>query len=116
MRVVGLPLHLWSCEVFKRIDDGCGGFVVVDEDTDSLTELQWAQILVKHTVRVLPNTAQVVVGSVCYSFHLWWETRPCFPQVVSAGRNYREDVLREGEEEGESSWLALGVKERKWSS
>ncbi|RVW73524.1 hypothetical protein CK203_060047 [Vitis vinifera] len=47
VRVVGLPLHLWSHEVFKRIDDGCGGFVAVDEDTDSLTELQWAQILVK---------------------------------------------------------------------
>ena len=70
MRVVGLPLHLWSCEVFKRIDDGCGGFVVVDEDTDSLIELQWAQILVKRAVRVLPNIALVVVGSGCYSFHL----------------------------------------------
>ncbi|RVW71875.1 hypothetical protein CK203_058388 [Vitis vinifera] len=50
VRVVGLPLHLWSREVFKRIDDGCGGFVAVDEDIDSLTELQWAQILVKHAV------------------------------------------------------------------
>ena len=39
VRVVGLPLHLWSREVFKRIDDGCGGFVAVDEDIDSLTEL-----------------------------------------------------------------------------
>ena len=39
VRVVGLPLHLWSLEVFKRIGDGCGGFVVVDEDTRSLFEL-----------------------------------------------------------------------------
>ena len=39
VRVVGLPLHLWSLEVFKRIEDGCGGFVVVDEDTRSLSEL-----------------------------------------------------------------------------
>ena len=79
MRVVGLPLHLWSREVFKRIGDGCRGFVAMDEDTNSLTELQWAQILVKRAVRVLPNTAQVVVGSGCYSCHLWWETPPYFP-------------------------------------
>ena len=39
VRVVGLLLHLWSREVFKRIGDGCGGFVAVDEDTDSLSKL-----------------------------------------------------------------------------
>ena len=37
VRVVGLPLHLWSREVFKRIGDGCGGFVIVNEDIDSLS-------------------------------------------------------------------------------
>ena len=78
VRVVGLLLHLWSREVFKRIGDGCGGFVAVDEDIDSLSELQWARILVKRVERVLPNTAQVVVGSGCYFFHLWWETPPSF--------------------------------------
>ena len=31
VRVVGLPLHLWSREVFKRIGECCGGFVAVDE-------------------------------------------------------------------------------------
>ena len=40
MRVVGLPLHMCSREEFKRIGDGCGGFIAVDEDTTSLTELQ----------------------------------------------------------------------------
>ncbi|KAJ9671259.1 hypothetical protein PVL29_027308 [Vitis rotundifolia] len=35
VRVIGLPLHFWSLEVFKRIGDGCGGFVAVDEDTKS---------------------------------------------------------------------------------
>ena len=42
VRLVGLPLHLWSLEVFKRIGDGCEGFVAVNEDTKSLSELQWA--------------------------------------------------------------------------
>ena len=35
VRVVGLPLHLWSCEVFKLIRDGCGCFIAVDENTAS---------------------------------------------------------------------------------
>ena len=33
MEVVGLPLHLWSREVFKSIGESCGGFIVVDEET-----------------------------------------------------------------------------------
>ena len=55
VRVVGLPLHLWSTEVFKRIGDWCGGFVAVDEDTVSSSELQWARILVKRADREFPT-------------------------------------------------------------
>ena len=33
VRVVGLPLHCWSGEMFKRIGDCCGGFIEVDEET-----------------------------------------------------------------------------------
>ena len=33
VRVVGLPLHCWSEEMFKRIGDCCGGFVEVDGET-----------------------------------------------------------------------------------
>ncbi|RVW34955.1 hypothetical protein CK203_098268 [Vitis vinifera] len=47
VRVVGLPLHLWSLEVFKSIGDGCGGFIAMDEGTKSMSEMQWARILVK---------------------------------------------------------------------
>ena len=53
VRMVGLPLHLWSSEVFKLIGDSCGGFIVVDEDTDSMAELQCARILVNVVVRGL---------------------------------------------------------------
>ena len=53
VRMVGLPLHLWSHEVFKLIGDSCGGFIVVDENTDSMAELQCARILVNVVVRGL---------------------------------------------------------------
>ena len=55
VKVVGLPLHLWNHEVFKLIGDGCGGFIVVDNKTDSMVELQWARLLVKMAGRDLPT-------------------------------------------------------------
>lgn len=39
MRVLGLSLHLWSRKVIKKIEDCCGGFVLVDEDTIDLNQL-----------------------------------------------------------------------------
>ena len=39
VRVVGLPLHLWSREVFKRIGECCWGFVAVDVETAFFSQL-----------------------------------------------------------------------------
>ena len=67
--VVGLPLHLWSREVFKLIKDGCGGFIAEDENMTSMAELQWARILVKLVGRDLPTSVQIVVGLGSFSFN-----------------------------------------------
>ena len=47
VRVVGLPLHFWSQEAFRKIGDCCGGFVAVDENTAKCKELRWARISVR---------------------------------------------------------------------
>ena len=39
VRVVGLPVHLWSRKVMEKIGDACGDFLAVDEDTDKLGKL-----------------------------------------------------------------------------
>ncbi|RVW28242.1 hypothetical protein CK203_083673 [Vitis vinifera] len=39
VRVVGLPLHFWSKEVFKKLGDSCGGFMAVDEETSCFSQL-----------------------------------------------------------------------------
>ena len=39
IRVVGLPLHLWTGEILKKVGDRCGGFVAMDEGTASKTDL-----------------------------------------------------------------------------
>ena len=100
VRVVGLPLHLWNCEVFKLIGDGCGGFFAVDENTNSMAELQWARSLVKLVGRDLPTFVQIVVGSGSFSIHLWWETLPWYSQVVPAGRLLGEGVSTDEDEAG----------------
>ena len=53
--VLGLPLHLRSRVVFKKIGDECGGFVGVDEDTTLMTNLLWARILVHPVGSSLPS-------------------------------------------------------------
>ena len=98
VRVVGLPLHLWSREVFKSIGDGCGGFIAVDKNADSMAELQWARMLVKVVSRDLPTSVQIVVGLGCFSVQLWWETPPWFSQVVSEGSLLGKGVTVDEEE------------------
>ncbi|RVW24003.1 Zinc finger CCCH domain-containing protein 45 [Vitis vinifera] len=66
VRVLGLPFHLWSWEVFKKIGDYYGGFVAMDEDT---------------------------ACSVSFFFWLWWEAPPCFLLVMSRSCNNKHGEL-----------------------
>ena len=63
VRVVGLPLHLWSREVFKSIGECCGEFVAVDEETTFFSQLQWARILVNVSGKNWPGSLQVEAGN-----------------------------------------------------
>ena len=65
MKVVGLPFHLWSREVFKSIRESCGGFIAVDEETTFFSQLQWTRILVKASRKIMPGSLQVVARNFC---------------------------------------------------
>ena len=39
VRVVGLLLHFWNLDVFKKIGDSCGGLIRVDEGTSTRVSL-----------------------------------------------------------------------------
>ena len=67
VRVLGLPLHLWSREVLIKIGDCCGGFLEVDEGAENAVQMQWARILVRLNGRSLPASLQLVVRSSSYS-------------------------------------------------
>ena len=96
VRVVGLPVHLWSRAVMKKIGDACGGFLAVDEETDKLGELGWARILVKLKKTEPPNTVEVAIDGARFRMQLWWELSPQHTTVASAEQkrspsSYRED-------------------------
>ncbi|KAJ9705957.1 hypothetical protein PVL29_003866 [Vitis rotundifolia] len=89
VRIVGLPVSLWDREILRRIGEECGGFLVVDSQTEKLGELQWARILVKTNGEERPNEVEVWVEDLCYSLTLWWEVRPVL-RMVSAGLRGRK--------------------------
>ena len=97
VRVLGLPLHLWSREVLQKIGDGCGGFVALDDDIAMLSHLQSARILVRSCGRVKPGSLQVVVGASSFSIQLWWEVPPSFSMLVPRYNNNGDCGLEEGE-------------------
>ena len=37
-KLIGLPVHLWSRSIIRRIGDRCGGFLAMDEDTTFLSD------------------------------------------------------------------------------
>ncbi|RVX00178.1 hypothetical protein CK203_026678 [Vitis vinifera] len=100
VRVMGLSLHLWNREVFKKIGDSCGGFIAVDESTGALKELQWARILVKVEGMGGPSSLQVVIGNTCYAIQLWWEMLPRVTDVIPADSYGKGKKMEVREEEG----------------
>ncbi|RVW56016.1 LINE-1 reverse transcriptase-like [Vitis vinifera] len=113
VRVVGLPLHLWSREVFKSIGDCCGGFVAVDEDTTLFSQLQWARILVKNSGMKRPGTMEVEAGNTRWELCLWWEAIPRVLQDGSCLRMQRRSEWEVRDEGGGASRAESRVREPK---
>ena len=73
VRLLGLPLHLWSNPILKRIGDRCGGFVAEDENTVFRSEPRWARIRVKWDGSSNPRSVVVSKEDRSFMIQLWWE-------------------------------------------
>ena len=82
IRVVGLPLHLWTGENLKKVGDSCGGFVAMDEGTASKIDLLWARILVKMNSNAKHDSVNLKAGDRVYVVQIWWEIRPTVVEVI----------------------------------
>ena len=111
MKVVGLPLHIWSREVFKSIGERCGGFIAVDEETAFFSELQWARVLVRASGKFRPRTLQVAIGNFCWTVSLWWETSPWFSEVVARSAWFKDERREVRDEGGGETSASVSVKD-----
>ena len=101
IRVLGLPLHLWTEEILKKVGNGCGGYVAMDKETEQRKDLRWARILVKQDRKGKPSSAHLLVGARSYELQLWWEIQPRVMEVYPR-RCSSKDFMADssGEEEG----------------
>ena len=76
VRLLGLPLHLWSQSILKRIGDKCCRFDAVDENTELLNDPRWARIRVKWGGSSSPGSMIVSEGDRNFEIQLWWELQP----------------------------------------
>lgn len=95
IRIVGLPLHLWSHRVFKEVGGACGGWVETEEATELKNHLKWARIKVRGDGTLIPNTLKIEAEGILFEIQIWVEA----PVRTKAERR---------EEDGNNRW----VKER----
>ena len=76
IRVVGLPLHLWTLEILKKIGDACRGFLALDKVTTLRTEVMWAKMLIKVVGKSRPSAVNILEGSRSFELQIWWEIPP----------------------------------------
>ena len=103
IRVVGLPLHLWTDQILEKIGNGCGGYIALDKDTAQRNDLRWARILVKKDRTRKPSSANLLAGARSYELQIWWELQPRVMEVYPRGcRNKNFLMTSSGEDEGKT--------------
>ena len=63
IRVIGLPLLLWTREILKKLGNRNGGFLAMDKGTTLKMDLLWARILVKMEGKEKPSSVNILVGA-----------------------------------------------------
>ena len=98
VRLLGLPLHLWSRPILKRIGDRCGGFVAEDVNTEFRIDPRWARIRVKWDGSSNPKSVVVSEEDRSFAIQLWWEIQP---QMSWESRTSKQNRGVETREEGD---------------
>lgn len=73
VRLLGLPLNLWSQEILKQIEDQCGGFIETEEETMLKNHLHWARIKVKGDGKLVPTEDRGNQRWTCVQFQYGWK-------------------------------------------
>ncbi|OIT20963.1 putative pre-mrna-splicing factor atp-dependent rna helicase deah9, partial [Nicotiana attenuata] len=88
VRILGLPLHLWSSEIMKVIGEKCGGWIETEEETQLRNHMRWARIKVKGPAEKIPRVVEVEEGGMIFSLPLWSE-------IPTAVKVFQEEAVVE---------------------
>ncbi|WMV29114.1 hypothetical protein MTR67_022499 [Solanum verrucosum] len=69
IRIVGLPLHLWSQKSYKAIGDFCGGWI----ETQLRNHLKWARIKILGDGTSIPKEVTIESGGFFFTTQIWAE-------------------------------------------
>ncbi|KAH0776378.1 hypothetical protein KY290_007789 [Solanum tuberosum] len=84
IRVVGIPLHLWSKKVFQEIGEIFGGWLATEEETEIKNHMKWARILVVNDGSSIPRGVEVSRNDTKFHLPIWPE---CLPRFESSPKN-----------------------------
>ncbi|KAG5569604.1 hypothetical protein H5410_059370 [Solanum commersonii] len=73
IRVVGLPLQLWSQKVFREIGNLCGGWIRTEEETELRNHLKWARMKVRGVGNSVPKSVELVHEGLTFKVPIWVE-------------------------------------------
>ena len=99
IRVVGLPLHLWTENILVTIGNSCGGFVAIDKETSLMKNLFWARILVRMKSHGRPTTVNLLAGGRSYEIQIWWEIQPRVTEVYPCRFSRETEMVNPREED-----------------
>lgn len=74
VRILGLPVFLWSENLFRAIGDRCGGYISTADETMRRDHIKWARICVRGMGNMIPASISVGMGSLVYSCPIWAES------------------------------------------
>ncbi|KAK4723748.1 hypothetical protein R3W88_026527 [Solanum pinnatisectum] len=90
IRVLGLPLHLWSTGMMKEIGEKCGGWLETEEETELKNHLRWARIRVKGSSETISAFVKVEDREWRYRMPMWCEA-PARVEKIKATNQQRCD-------------------------
>ncbi|KAF3661862.1 hypothetical protein FXO37_12741 [Capsicum annuum] len=78
IRILGLPLSMWSNNMFEQIGDQCGGFIEAEEETSLKNHLHWASIKVRGDGKKVPREIEMASDGYVYTMPIWVESPVTF--------------------------------------
>ena len=99
VKVVGLPLQLWTHDILRMIEDGCGGFLAIDKETTLKTKMLWARILGKLKGKESLSIVNILADARSYKLQLWREMPPWVAKVYPSKRVVDFEVQNKEEDE-----------------